>query len=422
MAAAARCVAWGWVPRSHFEEAEAYLFIGLPAAAVLQLLSDAAGIDPRSWEPEVRGGSGGQGGAAGVPAGGQEDGGGGAGGDAGRQEEGPPISKSGQPSASPLPTGTASSSPPAPLAPGGGGGEGGSGGGGGCSEVVLQMCSFAQLPPAAASSLLHALADHVLAGDIGYSGAANPVRLHKSLAKLKVRKGAGCAQGALRTTRCWLCFTLLPLLLPRYTTQPCRHQAVGWLVHVAGATCRTSPMLTCPRFETLARDAQGHSAHPAVCAPQVTPGELRYMMCHSALMGDDRVARLAPLHVAGGEAAAAAAAGGVTAHDGEAGNSGGSEDATAAAETAAAAAAAGRTAQSAGCGGDMEAGLVEAVVAGAGGTASAGAGAGAEAGAPHRLRELHAFTAAVQSIATALSRKDRMKGVVMRRVLEQLGS
>ncbi len=195
MAAAARCVGWGWVPRSHIEEAAAYLFIGLPAAAVLQLLSDAAGIDPRSWEPGMREGSGGQGEAAGVAAG-LLQGGRGAGGDAGRQEEGPPISKSSRhPSASPLPAGTASSSPPTPSVPGGGGGGGGSNGGSGegCPEVVLQMSSFAQLPPAAARSLLHALADHVLAGDIGYSGAANPVRLHKSLVKLKVRKGEGSA-------------------------------------------------------------------------------------------------------------------------------------------------------------------------------------------------------------------------------------
>ncbi|KAG2497805.1 hypothetical protein HYH03_004076 [Edaphochlamys debaryana] len=46
-----RCVRWGWVPREDLEDAEAYLFIGLPALALLQLLADAAAVQP-TWMPD----------------------------------------------------------------------------------------------------------------------------------------------------------------------------------------------------------------------------------------------------------------------------------------------------------------------------------------------------------------------------------
>ncbi|GIM00734.1 hypothetical protein Vretimale_5643, partial [Volvox reticuliferus] len=45
-----RAVLWGWVPRADLADSEAYLFIGLPALALLQLLADAAAV-PSGWMP-----------------------------------------------------------------------------------------------------------------------------------------------------------------------------------------------------------------------------------------------------------------------------------------------------------------------------------------------------------------------------------
>ncbi|GLI65033.1 hypothetical protein VaNZ11_008446 [Volvox africanus] len=45
-----RAVMWGWVPRADLADSEAYLFIGLPALALLQLLADAAAA-PSGWMP-----------------------------------------------------------------------------------------------------------------------------------------------------------------------------------------------------------------------------------------------------------------------------------------------------------------------------------------------------------------------------------
>ncbi|KXZ41226.1 hypothetical protein GPECTOR_633g738 [Gonium pectorale] len=189
----------------------------------------------------------------------------------------------------------------------------------------------------------------------------------------------------------------------------------------------------------LTSDIGFHSAadplrlQKSLAALQVTPVEMRYMAAHTVLVGDPRVGELVPLEPVGVPLGAAGAGG---AGAGGAGAlvppsprsvPGGRDRPFVDHSLAPVAASASDAPQHRSRASDVgDAHSVQGSVAAA---AAAGAEAGGAAGAataahtvsPQRLAQLHAFTAAVQSVATALSKKARMKEM-MGRLLARHGT
>lgn len=144
MSLARRCEASGWLEEDDLGSSEPFVFIGLPALALLALLADAAGVTI-DWPAD----------AAGDPA---AEAGRGAGGGEGAGVEGTEA--------------------------GGGGGEAAAAG-----HCAVALPGVVQQQQLAAQQVLSTLAQQVLGRDIGFTAAANPVRLWGALGTLQVRGG-----------------------------------------------------------------------------------------------------------------------------------------------------------------------------------------------------------------------------------------